>query len=692
MPHLASPSPAPPPSPPPPPPPPAPADLSDQIGATFGFAFVAMILLVVILFALGWIVCKLNALYDRVPSEQAKVIDSTPETTEAVSDTKTIKVDSKESLPTVAKLSHVLSLIVAGVIAVCVATVLADGNSVIHLKDPQYLPIITNPNLKSIGFNHRADELLGPSYGIGLHHDQSGVSWTRIRAGKTLKQLEADLGLPVIAAALPSVIATDDLKHPVPFLECKQLQMAGLCAMWFGFIAEVVAVVMVIFHAAAVLELLPAKLVKPLAGLIWLTLTSGFLIVVLLASGIYTATWKCDNTIVPELKLDKHFDYNYGFAFAIIGYICSLLIFVVNMACTSTNYSTAALNLKKAICTILCGLTAGCVTATVLAIIVLGGNSAFSAEPAADPNVNVCAGKKPYHLGPGDNYFSNVDCMRDSIEQTLEQAGANVTRGYVGGMDAADRVPITVPYSQTDLCPVNVHWHLGAEHLSVGEYDPAGSGPGGALPPPPPPSDDHHRQLAAGAPIRYGGRCHYYDSSDSRFTTEYNWQYCVDTHVGETYEIHWPHSAAGACGTPDQYQTPFYDGVFCKDGIITVAPLNTYKKIGVQAQVFTIVNDEQFYNGNLINGMIVEGSKGEDIAMYTGSTTGTSRDNSVCSRYTPITWQVDRKCHLISASSFDKLCKDMLDMKDDMSGDVYPHGAREVVAHHLTANNQQTRQ
>ena len=93
-----------------------------------------------------------------IASASRQVIDSTPETTEAVSDTKTIKVDSKESLPTVAKLSHVLSLIVA--IAAALA-VLADGNSVIHLKDPQYLPIITNPNLKSIGFNHRADELLG---------------------------------------------------------------------------------------------------------------------------------------------------------------------------------------------------------------------------------------------------------------------------------------------------------------------------------------------------------------------------------------------------------------------------------------------------------------------------------------------------------------------------------------------------
>ena len=81
-------------------------------------------------------------------------------------------------------------------------------------------------------------------------------------------------------------------------------------------------------------------------------------------------------------------------------------------------------------------------------------------------------------------------------------------------------------------------------------------------------------------------------------------------------------------------------GVFCMDGIISLNPLNTFEKIGVQAQIFTIVNDEQFYYPDLIRGMIVDGKMGQDIAMYTGSTTGTSRSNEICSRYTPITWQV----------------------------------------------------
>jgi len=70
----------------------------------------------------------------------------------------------------------------------------------------------------------------------------------------------------------------------------------------------------------------------------------------------------------------------------------------------------------------------------------------------------------------------------------------------------------------------------------------------------------------------------------------------------------------------------------------------------------------------LIKGMIVnkEKNQGTDMGIYTGSTTGTSRDNDVCSRYTPITWQVDRQCHKISASSFDNMCKQMLEQKDDM--------------------------
>jgi len=232
-----------------------------------------------------------------------------------------------------------------------------------------------------------------------------------------------------------------------------------------------------------------------------------------------------------------------------------------------------------------------------------------------------------------------------------------------------------------------VHWHLGTEHLSVGEFDEQGTGPAMSYV-----VDDSgagdSRRLATNA--RLGFRCNKYNANDAKFTTEYTWQHCKSMHVGETYEVHWPHSASGACGTPYQYQTPFYDGVFCMhpdNGIISLDPLNTFMKIGVQSQVFTIVNDENYYYPDLMRGMIMDGEYGQDIGKYTGSTTGTSRSNTVCSRFTPITWQVDRKCHLISASSFDKMCADMKTQTDDMSDDLHPHGSRELVADKFAANN-----
>ena len=292
---------------------------------------------------------------------------------------------------------------------------------------------------------------------------------------------------------------------------------------------------------------------------------------------------------------------------------------------------------------------------------------------------NPCDNKKPTDgFAPGDGYFNSVKCMIDGVANALEQAGGNVTMGYQGNVDVDGRVPITTPFFEAGLCAVNVHWHLGSEHLSVGEYDTEGHGP----------SDIHERRAASGK-VRLGSQCHHYDENDVTFTTEYDWKFCHDMEVGQTYEVHWPQSAAGACGTVDQYQSPFYDGVFCNDGIITLNPLNTYTKIGVQAQVFTIVNDENYYYPNLFNGMLVDDNvgMGKEITKYTGSTTGTSVNNTICSKYTPITWQVDRKCNKISASTFDKMCAEMKSQKDDMSSDLHPHGAREHTSDDITADN-----
>ena len=148
--------------------------------------------------------------------------------------------------------------------------------------------------------------------------------------------------------------------------------------------------------------------------------------------------------------------------------------------------------------------------------------------------------------------MSNFKCSQ-AIKKVFEQSGVNVTEGFVGGMDTNGNTdlfgntfntttPITSSYFSAGLCPVNVHWHLGAEHLSLGEFDTHGSGP----------SDDYalydcddddHRRLAGddhsdcysatstyddddtrrrlgGDSVRIGFQCSYYDEGNPIYTTE----------------------------------------------------------------------------------------------------------------------------------------------------------------------------
>ena len=92
--------------------------------------------------------------------------------------------------------------------------VLADGTSVVKLRHPSELPQITARAYWNQGLKYRIDELLGPTYGIGLHHDQSGFVWTEVHAGSTLQELIEDLGVPAVIAAVPSVIETDGTHIP----------------------------------------------------------------------------------------------------------------------------------------------------------------------------------------------------------------------------------------------------------------------------------------------------------------------------------------------------------------------------------------------------------------------------------------------------------------------------------------------
>ena len=322
----------------------------------------------------------------------------------------------------------------------------------------------------------------------------------------------------------------------------------------------------------------------------------------------------------------------------------------------------------------------------------LTGARGFGNNPCIDST-----GQAPLRADLGD-----VDCEAST---TGAQSATDVTKGAPGTRDPA-LAPIA-DYNDMGMCTVNVHWHIGAEHRSEGQYDEAAAFDH-------PNKDTYagtHRRLASSdGGMRIGHMCtkgkELWEANDASVrnadgsVNEYDWKYCKDMHVGLTYEFHWPHSSLGACQTPWQYQYHFLDGVLCgatQGGvdIATAAALLGDKThgIGVEGQVFTIVNgmggDAVRPTWDVLNGWDRQAAK--DVAYYQGSTTGDAVQSGAHAgdkcRGTGdlVTWHVDRECHTLEASTMDEMCRRMLVISaDDMSPDVIPHGARETVVASLT--------
>ena len=320
----------------------------------------------------------------------------------------------------------------------------------------------------------------------------------------------------------------------------------------------------------------------------------------------------------------------------------------------------------------------------------LTGARGFGNNPCIDST-----GQAPLRADLGD-----IEC-----ENAGAQSATDVTKGAAGDRDPA-LAPI-VDYNDMGMCTVNVHWHIGAEHRSEGQYDEAAAFDH--------PNKDtyagsHRRLASADGGMRIGHMCtkgkELWEANDASVRNsdgsvkEYDWKYCKDMHVGLTYEFHWPHSSLGACQTPWQYQYHFLDGVLCgatQGGvdIATAAALLGDKThgIGVEGQVFTIVNgmggDAVRPTWDVLNGWDRQAAK--DVAYYQGSTTGDAVQSGAHAgdkcRGTGdlVTWHVDRECHTLEASTMDEMCRRMLVISaDDMSPDVIPHGARDTVVASLT--------
>ncbi len=302
-------------------------------------------------------------------------------------------------------------------------------------------------------------------------------------------------------------------------------------------------------------------------------------------------------------------------------------------------------------------------------------------DTSVDTDINPC---NPDDLDkpPIWNALADLQCDDESLGV---QAAADVTPGAVGDM-VARLVPVETTFEDAGMCAVNVHWHLGAEHRNAGTYDIPGEEWMNFNDP-----EAHHDEE-----VEPGNFCPDFDENDAKFTTPYEFEHC-DEHmkVGYTYEIHWPHSNLGMCNSEWQYQSHFMNGVLCQANEADMSPADAVgsvfdtqtTKIGVQAQVFTIVNDPAY---DYPDWAMLDGWNADmavDMAIYQGSTTGQQDGNNTC-RGTGgmVTWQVDRGCHLISAASFDELCRVMKEQRVDMSADTHAHNARETTDPSITTD------
>jgi len=220
----------------------------------------------------------------------------------------------------------------------------------------------------------------------------------------------------------------------------------------------------------------------------------------------------------------------------------------------------------------------------------------------------------------------------------------------------------------------NTHFHYGAEHKSDSYSD---SSDADAY-------DNAPRRLAdnrrLASNVRPGFMCPTTDLTTTQLAP-YTFQYCKgQVEVGKSYEVHYVHSSAGytpADLASDTNLDLMSDGLGgAANGRGQLNPM-----IVVQAQVYQLVQEAQNVT-DMLHGWTVVGHA--NSVMYSGSTTGPSHDNMVCSPYV-ITWHVDKECHRITPQSFDNLCQQM-QAEYGLENDLYPHGSRILVAPQFVVN------
>jgi len=231
------------------------------------------------------------------------------------------------------------------------------------------------------------------------------------------------------------------------------------------------------------------------------------------------------------------------------------------------------------------------------------------------------------------------------------QSPRDVTPGSFGAKSGRNIPPLNYDVIN-DLVQVNTHFHYGAEHYSEGQYDQVNAGSGEYMP---------------GTGEQPGWFC---DNEKLGVTTQeltpFTFQYCDGVEVGNTYEIHWVYSSGGST---------------IADGLGGAFARTNNADVIVASRSFVVVND----GGNNVEDLLHTPGFESAPTTYYGSTTGASFDNTVCSPY-QVTWAVDPMCNLISASSFDTMCRDMKEQYQ-MTADTAAHGSRTLVSEDFVARD-----
>jgi len=266
---------------------------------------------------------------------------------------------------------------------------------------------------------------------------------------------------------------------------------------------------------------------------------------------------------------------------------------------------------------------------------------------------NTCCGN-PSKVLPEAMSMCPYNFEKPACANAEPQSPRDLSTGAEG-----DKIPkaIVLTESQAMSLPlVNVHFHLGAEHKSDNYADDSESTAWDAS--------------STKSGPRPGWKCG--GSLSSYQLAPYSFVHCKGVEVGKTYEVHYVHSTAGVhraeLGDNADMMADGLGGAANGRGLLN--PM-----VVVQGQVFRIVNGAPTVSDMLHGWTVVDHS---DSVMYSGSTTGPSHDNTVCSPYV-ISWHVDRVCHDVAPASFDNMCKQMKD-NYNLDQDLKPHGSRILVS------------